>query len=75
MITSLDRPTELKQIAATYEREAKLSYQKLLAALESPDPSDLETLIEHFREHMAIMIKTIDAYKSYISELEKFLPI
>jgi hypothetical protein len=47
----------------------------LIAALETSDPSELTNLIEKFREQMAVMINTIDAYKAYVSELEKFLPI
>jgi len=47
----------------------------LISVLESSDPSDLTILIEKFREQMLIMIKTIDAYKAYVSELEKFLPV
>ena len=73
--TSLDRLSELEQIAATYELQAKQGYRNLISALESSDPSDLTNLIEKFREQMLIMIKTIDAYKAYVSELEKFLPV
>jgi hypothetical protein len=75
LITGLDRLSELKQIAATYEQQAKQGYRDLLSALESSDPSDLTNLIQNFREQMTVMIKTIDAYKAYVSELEKFLPV
>jgi hypothetical protein len=73
--TSLDRLSELEQIAATHELQAKQGYRNLISVLESSDPSDLTILIEKFREQMLIMIKTIDAYKAYVSELEKFLPV
>jgi hypothetical protein len=75
LITGLDRLSELKQIAAIYEQQAKQGYRDLIAALETSDPSELTNLIEKFREQMAVMINTIDAYKAYVSELEKFLPI
>jgi F0F1-type ATP synthase membrane subunit b/b' len=70
LITGLDRLSELKQTAATYEQQAKQGYRDLIGALETSDPSELRNLIEKFREQMAVMIN-----KAYVSELEKFLPI
>lgn len=60
---------------ASCDQQAKQGYRNLITEIESSDPSDLTNLIERFKEETSIMIRTIDAYKAYVSELEKFLPI
>ena len=70
-----DRLSELKQKAIDCEREAKVAYRNLISVLESSGPSDLAMLKERYREQTNLMIRSIQAYGSYVLELEKFLPL
>ena len=72
---SQDRLSELKQKAIDCEREAKVAYRNLISVLESSGPSDLAMLKERYREQTNLMIRSIQAYGSYVLELEKFLPL
>lgn len=70
-----DRLSELKQKAIDCEREAKVAYRNLISGPESSGPSDLAMLKERYREQTNLMIRSIQAYGSYVLELEKFLPL
>ena len=70
-----DRLSELKQKAIDCEREAKVAYRNLISVPESSGPSDLAMLKERYREQTNLMIRSIEAYGSYVLELEKFLPL
>ena len=70
-----DRLSELKQRTIDCKREAKVAYCNLISVLESSGPSDLTMLKERFREQTNLMIRSIEAYRAYVIELEKFLPL
>ncbi len=71
----LDRLSELKQKAIDCEFEAKEAHRNLITVLESTGPTDIPILTERYRQQTNLMIRSIMAYKAYVLELEKFLPV
>ncbi len=70
-----DRLSELRQKAIDCECEAKEAYRILISALESSGPNDLTVLRERFRQQTNLTVRSIEAYRAYVLELEKFLPL